>query len=158
MGEHRHWDFRPANSRNRSLENRSCRFAADLRRLCHCSHADAMEAAAVQTVAQTPSDDNRMIAQKAFLVSAKAASRVGLWARDGRRGDPCSSTEQACSERILCSISHSHHGQLGDVSWWPLDVTGHLDLHQTALTLTTFGHGAVYGTSKYCPPRLSNRI
>jgi hypothetical protein len=64
-------------------------------KLDHCSQAEAIEAAAVQTAAQTPSDDNKIISPRASLVSVKAALHRDLWDCNGQCGSLRSSTEQA---------------------------------------------------------------
>jgi hypothetical protein len=61
--------------------------------LHHCSQAEAIAAAAVQTAAQTPRDDNKIISHSASLLSAKAALHPDLWDCNGRYESLLSATE-----------------------------------------------------------------
>ena len=74
----------------------------------HCSQAEANDdAAAAQTAAQTPSEDNKTNIQKASLVTARTSSYPDLSGRNGRRSGAWLLTEQMYRDMKLCSISSS---------------------------------------------------
>lgn len=85
-------------------------FNAMFDRPSYCNQAEAIEAAAAQTAAQTPSDDSMTITHRASFVSAKALFCTVWPAVDGHRGTLRSSIDEARSDTNLRSTSSSHLG------------------------------------------------
>jgi hypothetical protein len=74
----------------------------------HCSQAEANDdAAAAQTAAQTPNEDNKTSIQKASLVTARAISYPDLSRGNAPRDCAWLLAQQTCREMKLCSTSSS---------------------------------------------------